>query len=99
MIPKEHLPTTESLEICVKRVLPYWYDAICPSILGGKNVLVVAHGNSLRSIVKHLDNYSEEDIIGVNIPTSVPLIYEFDENLKPIRNFYLADPEELKAKM
>lgn len=67
--------------------------------MSGKNVIVVAHGNSLRSIVKHLDNVSKEDIIGVNIPTSVPLIYEFDENVKPIRNYYLADPEELAAKL
>lgn len=80
-------------------MLPFWYDHICPSVLDGKNVLVVAHGNSLRSIVKHLDNYSEEDIIGVNIPTSVPLVYEFDKDMKPIKNYYLADPEELKAKM
>lgn len=67
--------------------------------MSGKNVLVVAHGNSLRSIVKHIDNVSEEEIVGINIPTAVPLVYEFDENLKPINNFYLADPEELKAKM
>lgn len=80
-LPNDVLPLTESLDLCVKRVLPFWYDAICPSVLSGKNVLVVAHGNSLRSIVKHLDNKSNEDIVGVNIPTAVPLIYEFDENL------------------
>lgn len=67
--------------------------------MSGKNVVVVAHGNSLRSIVKHLDNISEEDIIGLNIPTAVPLIYEFDENMVPIRNYYLGDPEELKSKL
>jgi bisphosphoglycerate-dependent phosphoglycerate mutase family 1 len=77
---------------------PYWYDQIVPQVLDGKNVLVVAHGNSIRSIVKHIDNISETDIIGVNIPTSVPLIYEFDANFKPVKNYYLADPEELKKK-
>lgn len=65
----------------------------------GKNVVVVAHGNSLRSLVKHIDNISDDDIIGVNIPTSVPLVYEFDENIEPVKNYYLGDPEELKKKM
>lgn len=87
------------MALTIDRVLPFWYDVICPSILSGKNLLVVAHGNSLRSIVKHVDNVSEEDIMAVNIPTAVPLIYEFDADLKPIKNYYLADPEELKAKM
>jgi len=90
---------TESLALCVDRVLPYWYDAICPAVLSGKNVLIVAHGNSIRSLVKHIDNISDTDIMGVNIPTAVPLIYEFDANLKPIKNYYLADPAELKAKL
>ncbi|KRX02544.1 hypothetical protein PPERSA_11884 [Pseudocohnilembus persalinus] len=98
-IPKDHLPTTESLELCVERVLPYWYDAICPAVLSGKSVVVCAHGNSLRSIIKHIDNVSKEDIIGLNIPTAIPLVYEFDENMVPVKNYYLADPEELKQKM
>jgi len=98
-VPRDCLPKTESLKQCVERVLPFWYDVICPNILSGKRVVVVAHGNSLRSIVKYLDNMSEKDIVGLNIPTSVPLVYDFDENLKPVNHFYLADPEELKKKM
>lgn len=113
-IPASALPRTEALSDCVARVVPYWYDQIVPAVLANKRVLVVAHGNSIRSIVKHVDNVSEKDIIGVNIPTSVPLIYEFDANFKPIKNYYLgkdgvisffyllvlnvADPEELKKK-
>lgn len=88
-IPASALPRTEALSDCVARVVPYWYDQIVPQVLDGKNVLVVAHGNSIRSIVKHIDNISETDIIGVNIPTSVPLIYEFDANFKPVKNYYL----------
>lgn len=90
---------TESLKECVARVLPFWHDVVCPSIIDNKNVLIVAHGNSLRAIVKYLDNVSEKDIVNLNIPTSVPLVYEFDEKLNPIKNYYLADPEELKKKM
>ena len=90
-LPLDVLPKTESLKITVDRVLPYWYDAICPQILGGKNVIVVAHGNSLRAIVKHLSGMSEEEIIAYNIPTAVPLVYEFDKNLKATHNYYLLD--------
>ena len=98
-IPKDVLPKTECLKDCIQRVLPFWYDHIAPDILKGKQVLVVAHGNSLRGLVKHLDNISDKDIIGKNIPTGVPLVYELDKNLKPIKSFYLMDPKELKAKI
>lgn len=94
-VPRDGLPRTESLADCVERVIPFWHDAICPQIFEGKNVLVVAHGNSIRAIVKYLDNVSKEDIINLNIPTSVPLVYEFDERIRPLKNYYLADPEEL----
>eukprot|EP00825_Cyclidium_porcatum_P025716 TRINITY_DN2787_c0_g1_i12.p1 TRINITY_DN2787_c0_g1~~TRINITY_DN2787_c0_g1_i12.p1 ORF type:complete len:244 (+),score=57.86 TRINITY_DN2787_c0_g1_i12:167-898(+) len=97
-VPRHLLPLTESLKDCVARVIPYWYDAICPEILAGKNVLIVAHGNSLRSIVKHISNISEKNIVELNIPTGVPLVYEFDCNIKPVKNYYLADPEELRRK-
>jgi len=90
------MPKTESLANCVERVLPFWVDGICPAVLAQKRVLVVAHGNSLRALVKHFDHLSNEAIISVNIPTAIPLVYEFDENLNAIKNYYLSDPEELK---
>ena len=77
-LPTDVLPKTESLKLTVDRVLPYWYDRICPQVLDGKSVIVVAHGNSLRAIVKHLTQMSEKDIIAYNIPTAVPLVFEFD---------------------
>ena len=81
------------------RFLPYWHGTIAPAVKEGKKVLIAAHGNSLRALVKYLDNISEKDIISLNIPTGVPLVYELDENLKPIRNYYLGDPEKVKAAM
>jgi 2,3-bisphosphoglycerate-dependent phosphoglycerate mutase len=78
--------------------LPYWFDTICPHILEGKKVLVVAHGNSLRAIVKYLNNISDEDIVSHNIPTGTPFVYEFDEDLKVVDNYYLINEEELKKK-
>lgn len=98
-LPADVLPFTECLKDCVKRVLPYWYDAIAPSILGGKNVLVVAHGNSLRALVKHLDNTSDDAIVGLNIPTGIPLVYELNENLKPLKHYYLADEEDVRRRV
>ena len=95
----ELLPSTESLKLTIDRVLPYWYDQIVPDVLDEKQVIVVAHGNSLRAIVKHLSGMSEEEIIKYNIPTAVPFVYEFDENLKPIKDYYLLDEKELKARM
>ena len=91
----EELPAVECLKDTVARVLPYWHDVLVPAIASGKRVLVAAHGNSLRSLVKYLDNVSDEAIAGLNIPTGVPLVYELDEQLKPIRHFYLGDPDEI----
>src|SRR6185503_20618680 len=85
------IPLTESLKQTVERFLPYWHDVIAPSIRSGKRVLIAAHGNSLRALVKYLDNISTEEIVELNIPTGIPLVYELDEQLKPIRHFYLGD--------
>ena len=90
------LPLTESLESTVNRFIPYWNDVIAKDIKSGKKVLIAAHGNSLRALVKHLDNISEEEILKLNIPTGIPLVYELDEDLKPIRHYYLGDPEAIK---
>jgi 2,3-bisphosphoglycerate-dependent phosphoglycerate mutase len=98
-LPKDALPKTECLKDCIGRVLPFWYDHIAPDILANKKVLVVAHGNSLRSLVKHLDSITDQDIINLNIPTGVPLVYELDKDLKPLKKFYLIDEKELKAKL
>ena len=92
------IPTTESLKLTVDRFLPYWFDIIAPTIRGGKRVLIAAHGNSLRALVKFLDDMSEEAIIKLNIPTGVPLVYELDKDLKPIRHYYLGDQDEIAAK-
>ena len=92
----QQLPATESLKITLGRVLPYWHAEIAPAILSGKQLLVVAHGNSMRAIVKYLDNISDEEIPELNIPTGVPLVYELDEHLKPIRHYYLGDPEAVR---
>ncbi|HEX4347237.1 MAG TPA: 2,3-diphosphoglycerate-dependent phosphoglycerate mutase [Vicinamibacterales bacterium] len=87
------LPATESLKETVARFLPYWQDTIAPAIQSGKRVIIAAHGNSLRALVKYLDNVSESEIVELNIPTGIPLVYELDENLKPVRHYYLGDPE------
>jgi 2,3-bisphosphoglycerate-dependent phosphoglycerate mutase len=92
------LPATESLKITLDRVLPYWNSTLAPEIKSGKRLLVVAHGNSIRALVKYLDDMSEADIVGLNIPTGLPLVYELDENLKPIKKYYLGDPEEAAKK-
>jgi 2,3-bisphosphoglycerate-dependent phosphoglycerate mutase len=89
------LPMTECLLDTVARFLPYWHQAIVPTIQGGKNVIIAAHGNSLRALVKYLDEIADDDIVGLNIPTGVPLVYELDDQLKPIRHYYLGDPEEV----
>jgi len=90
------LPSSESLKITLERVLPYWHADISPLIRSGKKVLIAAHGNSMRAIVKYLDNVSNSEINELNIPTGVPLVYELDENLSPIRHYYLGDPEEIR---
>ena len=96
---KSELPLTESLAITVTRAMPYFEEVIKPDMLTGKRVLVVAHGNSLRAMVKTFDNMSEEEIVGVNIPTGVPLVYEFDENFNVLNKYYLGDQEAIKAQM
>jgi 2,3-bisphosphoglycerate-dependent phosphoglycerate mutase len=93
----EQLPSTECLADVVERMLPYWYDAIVPDLRSGKVVLVAAHGNSLRALVKHLEGISDEEIAGVNIPTGVPAVYELDENLDLAARRYLGDEEEIAS--
>jgi len=93
---KEQLPSTESLKITLERVLPYWHEALAPAIKSGKRVLVSAHGNSLRAMVKYLDDISDEEIPGLNIPTGIPLVYELDADLKPVKHYYLADEETVR---
>jgi 2,3-bisphosphoglycerate-dependent phosphoglycerate mutase len=95
-LTEAELPLTECLKDTVERFLPYWKDTIAPAIKDGRRVIIAAHGNSLRALVKYLDNISDEAIVGLNIPTGIPLVYELDENLRPIRNYYLGDPEAAK---
>ncbi len=92
----DQLPATESLKLTLGRVLPYWTSDIAPAILSGKRLLLVAHGNSMRAIVKYLDDISDTAITELNIPTGVPLVYELDEGLKPIRHYYLGDPQAIR---
>ena len=86
------IPLTECLKDTVDRVLPYWNQTIAPQVRAGRRVLIASHGNSLRALVKYLDKVSDEDIVALNIPTGIPLVYELDDDLTPIRNFYLGDP-------
>jgi len=95
----EQLPATECLKDTVARVLPFWNESIAPAIRAGRRVLVAAHGNSLRALIKHLDQVSDEDIVHLNIPTGQPLVYQLDADLRPIRHEYLGDPEEIAAAM
>ena len=95
-LPKDVLPLTESLKETVARFLPYWHDRIVPDILAGRRVLIAAHGNSLRALVKHLDGVSEDAIVELNIPTGIPLVYELDQDLRAVRSRYLGDPEAAK---
>ena len=88
-----HLPATESLKITLERVLPYWHETLVPVVRSGKRVLMVAHGNSIRALVKYLDNISEVEITELNIPTGIPLVYELDEKMRPIQHYYLGDAE------
>ena len=92
-------PRTECLKDTVARVLPYWNDAIAPAVMAGKLTLIAAHGNSLRALVKHLDGVADDDIVELNIPTAQPLVYELDDRLKPIRHYYLADGDAIRAAM
>jgi len=92
----DEIPRTECLKDTVSRVVPFWNDAIAPAIRSGKRVAVVAHGNSLRALIKHLDGVSDDEIVGLNIPTGWPLVYELDDNLKPLSHRYLGDPAEIE---
>ncbi len=92
----EDLPLTECLKDTIARTLPYWHETIAPVVRSGQRVIIAAHGNSLRGLVKYLDNVSEQEIVGLNIPTGIPLVYELDDDLKPLRHFYLGDPEAVK---
>jgi 2,3-bisphosphoglycerate-dependent phosphoglycerate mutase len=94
-VPASELPLTESLKDTVRRFLPYWNETIAPAVASGKRVLVTAHGNSLRALVKHLDRLSDQDVVELNIPTGIPLVYELEDDLTPIRRYYLGDPEKL----
>ncbi|MBR4005149.1 MAG: 2,3-diphosphoglycerate-dependent phosphoglycerate mutase [Treponema sp.] len=93
------LPQNESLETTIERVVPFFLETIMADMKAGKRVIIAAHGNSLRALVKYLDNLSSEEILGVNIPTGTPLVYEFDDNFKVVKHYYLGDQEALKAKM
>ena len=98
-LSNDELPVTECLKDTVARFMPYWHETIAPAIKSGKKVLIAAHGNSLRALVKYLDDVSEKDIVNLNIPTGMPLVYELDKDLKPIKSYYLGDPEEVKRAM
>ncbi len=96
-LSEDELPLTESLKDTVARFVPYWENEIVPVVKSGKRVIIAAHGNSLRALVKYLDEMSEEEIVKLNIPTGVPLVYELDDDLKPIKHYYLGDQEKIQA--
>ena len=98
-LSKDELPPTECLKDTVARFLPLWHETIAPAIQRGERVLIAAHGNSLRALVKYLDNVPEDEIVELNIPTGMPLAYELDDDLKPLNRYYLGDPEKVKAAM
>ncbi len=98
-VNRKDLPDTESLKDVVKRVVPYWKNEIIPLIKSGKKIIISAHGNSLRALIKYLDNIPDNDIPNLNIPTGIPLVYELDENLKPIKHYYLGDKEQIKKQV
>jgi 2,3-bisphosphoglycerate-dependent phosphoglycerate mutase len=98
-IPAGQLPRTECLKDTVERVVPFWNESIAPAIKAGKRVVIAAHGNSLRALIKHLDGMDEQSIVNLNIPTAQPLVYELDEQLRPIRHYFLGDPAEIAAAM
>lgn len=95
-LTEQELPLTECLKDTVARFLPYWHDTIAPALQAGQRILVAAHGNSLRALVKYLDHISDEEIVGLNIPTGIPLVYELNDDLTPIRHYYLGDAEAIK---
>jgi len=93
------VPTTECLKDTVARVIPYWESVIAPSVRAGRQLLIVAHGNSLRALIKHLDGVSDADIVGLNVPTGMPLVYELDATLRPLKHYYLGDPAEVAKRV
>ena len=98
-LDEKDVPQTECLKDTVDRFLPYWHEVLAPTVKSGKRVIISAHGNSLRALVKYLDNISDEDIVKLNIPTGIPLIYEMDHVLKPTKSYYLGDPKEVEKAM
>jgi 2,3-bisphosphoglycerate-dependent phosphoglycerate mutase len=96
-LTEKQLPLTECLKDTVERVVPYWENVIAPQVKAGKSVVIAAHGNSLRALIKYLDNIGDNDIVNLNIPTAVPLVYELTDDLKPIRNYYLGDQAAIEA--
>lgn len=94
-LPSSDIPVTESLKDTVARFLPYWNQSIAPQIRAGKKVIIAAHGNSLRALIKHLDNISDQDILNHNIPTGIPLVYELDDELRPLNSYYLGDASQI----
>jgi len=98
-IPKSYIPDTEALKDTVERALPYWFERIYPSLVQHNQIIVAAHGNSLRGIIKYLKNISDEDIVGLNLPTAVPYVFEFDDDLNFVKDYFIGDPEEIKKLM
>jgi 2,3-bisphosphoglycerate-dependent phosphoglycerate mutase len=98
-LSEDELPATECLKDTVERVIPFWHDNIAPTLKDGKHILISAHGNSLRAVLKYLNNISDEEIVSINIPTGLPLVFELDADLKPLKYYYLGDPEEVKKAM
>jgi 2,3-bisphosphoglycerate-dependent phosphoglycerate mutase len=96
--PKD-VPLTESLKDTVARFMPYWHEVLTPALKSGKKIIIAAHGNSLRALVKYLDNVSNSDIVGMNIPTGIPLVYELDDDLKPLKHYYLGSEDEVRKAM
>jgi len=96
-VPKTELPLAECLKDVVDRFLPYWHETLAPAVKSGKRVIIVAHGNSLRALVKFLDQVPDDEIVGLNIPTGIPLVYELDDDLKPLKHYYLGDQEKIQA--
>lgn len=96
-LTETELPRTECLKDTVERFLPYWHETIAPAVKSGRRVLIAAHGNSLRALIKYLDGISDSDIVELNVPTGIPLVYELEDDLKPIRNYYLGDQEAIAA--
>ncbi|MFO1321258.1 MAG: 2,3-diphosphoglycerate-dependent phosphoglycerate mutase [Burkholderiales bacterium] len=98
-LPRTDLPLTECLKDTVARVMPYWQEVVAPQVSAGRRVLIAAHGNSIRALVKYLDDVSDADIVGLNIPTAIPLVYELDDDLKPVKHYYLGDAAAIEAKV